>query len=77
MRFHAFQGLYIFAAWLIVDWAIQPIFSSLHHVLRVDSLLQMLLMFVWIFMLVKTSHGEIYELPLIGELAQRSAREHP
>jgi uncharacterized membrane protein len=77
MRFHAFQGLYIFAAWLIVDWAIQPIFSSLHHVLRVDSLLQLLLMFVWIFMLVKTSHGEIYELPLIGELAQRSARERP
>jgi len=77
MRFHAFQGLYIFAAWLIVDWAIQPIFSSLHHVMRVDSLLQLLLLFVWIFMLVKTSHGEVYELPIIGELAQRTAREHP
>ena len=77
MRFHAFQGLYIFAAWLIVDWAIQPIFSSLHHVLPVGNLLQVLLMFVWIFMLVKTSHGQVYELPIIGELAQRTAREHP
>src|ERR1700761_913871 len=21
MRFHAFQGLYLFAAWLVIDWA--------------------------------------------------------
>jgi len=77
MRFHAFQGLYIFAAWLIVDWAIHPVFENLHHVFRVDSILQFLLMLVWIFMLVKTSQGQTYELPLFGELAQRSAREKP
>jgi uncharacterized membrane protein len=75
MRFHAFQGLYIFAAWLIVDWAIHPIFESMHHVFRVDSILEALLMVVWVFMLVKTSQGQTYELPLVGELAQRSARE--
>jgi uncharacterized membrane protein len=77
MRFHAFQGLYIFAAWLIVEWAIHPLFENMRHVFRVDSILSTLLMFVWIFMLVKTSQGEIYELPIVGELAQRSAREKP
>jgi uncharacterized membrane protein len=77
MRFHAFQGLYIFAAWLIVDWAIKPFFSAVgQHVFRVDSLLEMLLTMVWIFMMVKTGQGETYELPLVGELAQRSAKEH-
>src|SRR6202046_4137644 len=24
IRFHAFQGLYLFAAWLVVDWVIGP-----------------------------------------------------
>ena len=27
VRFHAFQGLYIFVAWLMVDWVISPILS--------------------------------------------------
>jgi uncharacterized membrane protein len=77
LRFHAFQGLYIFAAWLLVDWAIQPFFSSLpHNFFRLDLLLKMVLLGVWVFMLVKTSHGEAYSLPVFGELAQRSAQEH-
>ena len=76
LRFHAFQGLYIFAAWLLVDWAIHPIFANLpDHVFRVDKLLQGILFAVWIFMLVKSSHGEAYSLPILGDLAQRSARE--
>src|SRR5579863_646603 len=25
IRFHAFQGLYLFAAWLVVDWVVTPI----------------------------------------------------
>src|SRR5580693_10034721 len=24
VRFHAFQGLYLFVAWLLVDWVIKP-----------------------------------------------------
>jgi hypothetical protein len=27
VRFHAFQGLYLFVAWLIVDWVLSPMFS--------------------------------------------------
>jgi uncharacterized membrane protein len=77
LRFHAFQGLYIFAAWLLVNWAIEPFFSSLpHHFFRLDHLLEFVLLGVWVFMLIKTSHGEAYSLPVFGELAQRSAQEH-
>src|SRR5579871_170681 len=76
LRFHAFQGLYIFAAWLLVDWAIQPFFAAMpHNFFRLDHLLQLALVGVWIFMLVKTSQGEAYSLPVFGELAQRSAQE--
>src|SRR5271168_1675552 len=24
VRFHAFQGLYLFVAWLLVDWVVKP-----------------------------------------------------
>ncbi len=76
LRFHAFQGLYIFAAWLLVDWAISPMFDALpRHVFRLDHLLQAILIGVWIFMIIKTSHGQVCSLPLIGELAHRSANE--
>ena len=76
IRFHAFQGLYLFAAWLIVDWVVGPIVhSSPGHFFPIDSLLQALILVVSIFMMVKASHNEAYVLPIIGELAQKSATE--
>ena len=72
-RFHAYQGLYLFVAWLMVDWAIRPWFEKMPGPdLPIGFLLQLLLIGVWIFMLVKTSRGERYSLPLVGELAERS-----
>jgi uncharacterized membrane protein len=72
-RFHAYQGLYLFVAWLLVDWAIGPWFEILPGPeLPVGALLHLLLIGVWIFMLVKTSRGERYVLPVVGKLAERS-----
>ena len=76
VRFHAFQGLYLFVAWLIVEWVMTPIFREIPHMFRVDKLLHALILILWIFMIVKTSHEETYSLPIIGELAERSAAEH-
>ena len=76
VRFHAFQGLYLFVAWLIVDWVLRPMFINLPGpIIRIDKILQAILMFTWVFMLVKAAHEEEYELPIIGELAQKSASE--
>jgi uncharacterized membrane protein len=76
VRFHAFQGLYLFAAWLFVDWAVSPIFRNMHEPFyRVDKVLQALIFAASIFMIVKCAHEETYSLPIIGELAQRSATE--
>lgn len=81
VRFHAFQGLYLFVAWLMVEWVISPAlyFSDwgsglmLHRVF--SRLLQLAIFAAWIFMLVKVSHDENYKLPIIGELAERSVSE--
>jgi len=76
LRFHAFQGLYLFAAWLVVDWVIGPISRAEpgHH-FPIETILHGPIFFAAIFMMVKASHGEPYALPIIGELAQRSATE--
>ena len=75
VRFHAFQGLYLFALFLLDQWVLHPFFAEAEHVFRVDKLISGLLLGVAIFMMIKASHDEAYVLPIIGELAQRSAHE--
>jgi uncharacterized membrane protein len=76
VRFHAFQGLYLFAVWLVINWVVRPIVSVMpQHFIRLDHILEGVVLAVSIFMMVKASHDEAYVLPIIGELAQRSAAE--
>ncbi len=74
VRFHAFQGLYLFVAWLIADQVIRPIFYSFtdFHFYRI---IEAALLGASIFMMVKAAHEEVYALPLFGELAHRSLAE--
>ena len=74
VRFHAFQGLYLFVAWLMVDWVVRPVLRS-SSANFVPQVFQAALLAIAIFMMVKASHGEDYHLPVIGELAQRSVTE--
>jgi len=73
VRFHAFQGLYLFVAWLMEDWVLRPMFRmapELHihgssgviagHVDLHDG---------------ESRSRRAYPLPLFGELAQRSVAE--
>jgi uncharacterized membrane protein len=74
VRFHAFQGLYLFVAWLLDDWVLRPMMFGaprvpLHH------LIQAALLGMSIFMMVKAAHNEPYRLPLFGELAEKSMAE--
>ena len=76
VRFHAFQGLYLFACWLAVNWIIRPLALIMpHQGVRLDHILEVVILGVCVFMMVKASHDQAYVLPIIGELAQRSAAE--
>jgi uncharacterized membrane protein len=76
VRFHAFQGLYLFAAWLLVQWVIRPLMLGLpEHSISLYHILEAVLLAVSILMMVKAGHDEPYVLPIIGELAQKSAAE--
>lgn len=77
IRFHAFQGLYLFVAWLLVEWVISPMMWwdswPMHRFF--PDLLHLLILAAWILMIIKVSHGEDFRLPILGELADRSACE--
>ena len=81
VRFHAFQGLYLFVAWLIVDWVLSPMFALAFffpgpHIHRIfPAILKLLVFGSWIFMMVKVSHDENFKLPILGELAEKSVSE--
>jgi uncharacterized membrane protein len=79
VRFHAFQGLYLFVAWLLVDWVLSPMFGfafwgpPFHQFF--PGLMKVILFGAWIFMIIKTSHDEMYKLPILGDLAEKSVSE--
>jgi len=70
VRFHAFQGLYLFIAWLMEDWVLKPLFFL--RILHLNQLIEVALLIMSIFMMVKASRDQAYALPLFGELAHRS-----
>ncbi|HUI76894.1 MAG TPA: hypothetical protein VLY24_03235 [Bryobacteraceae bacterium] len=74
VRFHAFQGLYLFVAWLLNSWVIRPMTLMIPHS-PVHGLIELALLFMSIFMIVKTAQDQAYALPLFGELAKRSVAE--
>jgi len=77
-RFHAFQGLYLFVAWLILDWGVGPfIWRGEGLRISLQGLFHLALIGVGIFMMVKTYNREHFRLPVFGELADRSLADHP
>lgn len=77
-RFHAFQGLYLFVAWLLLDMVVSPMFNLEmpgFGFTFIPKLLKLGVMAAWVFMIIKTAHGENYRLPILGELADRSVSE--
>jgi uncharacterized membrane protein len=78
VRFHAFQGLYLFVAWLLVDQVIQPWFGHWGHwggAGLPGKILQLGILAAWIIMLIKTSRSEFFSLPIFGDLAEKSVSE--
>jgi uncharacterized membrane protein len=75
VRFHAFQGLYLFVAWLMSDWVLRSIFIPIVH-FHPFRLVELLLLGMSVFMMIKASQDEMYSLPVFGELAERSLAEN-
>ena len=76
VRFHAFQGLYLFVVWLLVDLVADNVFRGEGRMMRwMVSPLKIAVVVTWVYMLVQTNQDKLVKLPLIGELADRSVDE--
>lgn len=74
VRFHAFQGLYVFVVWLLVDLIGDNLFDG-RGVRWLVSPLKIAVIGTWIYMIVQTNQDKLVKLPLLGELADRSVDE--
>jgi uncharacterized membrane protein len=75
VRFDGFQSIYLFVTWLIVK-SVGPAltFGFLFHS-GLAHLFELMLVICWIFLLVKATQQEQVHLPILGDLAARSAAE--
>lgn len=78
VRFDAFQALYVFVAWLILSSAVPTLMSGLpgwwmEHVLF--GFVKLAVIFCWIYLLVRAAQNQQVRLPILGDLAARSAFE--
>ena len=76
VRFHAFQGLYLFVAYLVDAVVVQLFDRMMMPFPHISGLLELVLLAASIYMIVKVAQGcTDCALPLFGELAHRSANE--
>jgi uncharacterized membrane protein len=75
VRFDAFQSVYLFVLWLIVSSAQPFLMLGLFFHRGLGSLFETLLSICWIFLLVKAAQSQQVHLPILGDLAARSASE--
>jgi uncharacterized membrane protein len=78
VRFDAFQALYLFVTWLILSSALPTLVSGLpgwglEHVLF--GLIKLAVILCWIYLLIKAAQSQQVRLPVLGDLAARSALE--
>jgi uncharacterized membrane protein len=60
----------------MVSWVLIPVMQNMpHDLVGFAFAMKGVLLGVSIFMMIKASRDEAYALPVIGELAQRSAAE--
>jgi uncharacterized membrane protein len=83
VRFHAFQSIFLFIAWIGV-WIVLAIFGAILHIILgfglAFSLMTLLHMVVglgffvlWIVLMIKAYQGQKFMLPIIGPLADKQA----
>lgn len=78
VRFDAFQALYLFVSWLILSSALPTLVSGLpgwglEHVFF--GLVKLAVFLCWIYLEVKAAQNQQIRLPILGDLAARSAFE--
>jgi uncharacterized membrane protein len=76
VRFHAFQCLFFAVAWTVLWIALSivahiPILGWL--TILIWPLVGLAGLIIWVILLLKANQGQMYKLPVIGDLAEKQA----
>ena len=76
IRFHSFQSIFLFVAVVAIQIALSFL-TIVPFLIFVTAPLHMLValgaLIVWIIVLMKANQGQMYKLPVIGDLAEKQA----
>src|SRR4051812_37778138 len=73
LRFHAWQSIYFGGLWLALPILQRVVVVGMVSFWATMGLLHLLFFIVWIVLMVKSDNGEIWKLPVLGNLAQQRA----
>ncbi len=81
VKFHAFQSLFLTAAWIGLCIALTILAMIITHIPILGAIIMLLLWVVigfggfalWIMLLVKAYQGQMWQLPVIGPLADKQS----
>jgi uncharacterized membrane protein len=76
VRFHSFQNIFFWVAWIGV-WIALSIIGMIPVLGWATLLLWPLVglggLIVWVILLIKANQGQMFKLPIIGDLAEKQA----
>ena len=73
IRFHAFQGLFLAAAAIVVSIVMSTIASIFWGLVFLMPFVNLIFVGLWIYLMFKTYSGERIVLPIIGPIAEKQA----
>jgi len=68
VRFHAFQSIFLFAAWIVCSIAI-----TIMHLYLLHPVLWLAMLVLWLYMMYSAFNNKKVKLPVIGDLAEKQA----
>ena len=71
VRFHAFQSIFLFVAWIVLWIVVGMLFHAL--VLIIAPLLSLAGFVLWLYMMYSAFNNKSVKLPIIGDLAEKQA----
>jgi uncharacterized membrane protein len=77
VRFHAWQSIFFFVAWAVVDILIGVVQNIVPSVgfptYMVLELVGLAIFVIWLIVFIGAFNGKRYKLPIIGDLAEKQA----
>ncbi len=73
VRFHAFQSIFFCVAWIVIDIALTFISHIPFLGWMLWPLVGLVLFVIWLILVLKAFQGQMFKLPVIGDMAEQQA----